>query len=226
MTIHDHLAALPLFSEMAPNEIDRIAAGTTELQVLRGDMIFRQGDASTGIHLLVSGQVKLSLLSPSGNEKVVQLINPGQSFGEALMFLEKPYIVSAQALNNSLLLHVSKDAVFEQIERNPRFARSMLAGLSRRLHLLMKDVESYSQRSAAQRLIGYLLRDENDAPPGASGSRSIVLPAYKGIIASRLNLSQEHFSRTLRELTEKGLIEVSGRVITVLDIEKLRAYGA
>jgi CRP/FNR family transcriptional regulator, dissimilatory nitrate respiration regulator len=226
MTIRDYLASLPLFSEIALDEMDRIAAHTTEMQVLSGDMVFRQGDPSTGIHLLVSGQVKLSLLSPSGNEKVVQLVDPGHSFGEALMFLEKPYIVSAQALNNSLLLHVAKEAVFEQIERNPRFARTMLAGLSRRLHLLMKDVESYSQRSATQRLIGYLLRDDDDAAPSASVPRSITLPTYKGIIASRLNLSQEHFSRTLRELTEKGLIQVSGRVITVLDIEKLRAYGA
>ncbi len=69
------------------------------------------------------------------------------SFGEALMFMDKPYIVMAQTLADSLLLHVSKQAVFDELERDPAFARKMLAGLSRRLHGLIADVEAYSLQS-------------------------------------------------------------------------------
>lgn len=223
-TVYACLASLPLFSEISPEEIGRIAEGTLEIRVSRGGMVFRQGDPARGIHIVVTGQVKLALPLPEGGEKVVQIVGPRCSFGEALMFMEKPYIVSAQALKDSLLLHVCKETLFEEIERDPKFARKMLTGLSRRLHLLINDVESYSRRSAAQRLIGYLLGLEEETAPDSAAPPRVILPASKGIIASRLNLSQEHFSRTLRDLVEQGLIAVSGRMITLLDVEKLRGY--
>jgi CRP-like cAMP-binding protein len=223
--IQSFLVNLPLFKEMAAEEIDRIAAGTRELHVPRGEILFHRGDPCLGFHLVVYGQVKLAFTSPQGGEKVVEIIGPGHSFGEALMFMDKPYIVSAQTLADSLLLHVSKQTVFDELERDPGFARKMLAGMSRRLHGLISDVEAYSLRSGTQRVIGYLLRDES-ADLGDSIPGPIVLPASKAIIASRLNLTPEHFSRILHELAEVGLIKVSGREITVPDIDKLRTYGA
>jgi CRP/FNR family transcriptional regulator, dissimilatory nitrate respiration regulator len=216
----DFLSKLPLFNELAPEELDHIASSTSELHVARGEAIFMRGDPCVGFHTVVYGQVKLSFVSPGGSEKVVEIIGPGHSFGEALMFMEKPYIVSAHALQDSLLLHVAKSAVFEELERDPKFARKMLAGLSRRLHGLICDVEAYSLRSGAQRVIGYLLKE--DAP---SGGGQVRLPVGKNVLASRLNLTPEHFSRILNELSGQGLIEVDGRDITIPDIEKLRDYG-
>ena len=126
------LANLPLFKELAPAEIDRLAAGTTELFVPRGEIVFQRGDPCVGFHVVVYGQVKLSFVTPQGGEKVVEIISPGFTFGEALMFMDKPYIVMAQTLADSLLLHVAKEAVFDGLEHDPGFARRMLAGLSRR----------------------------------------------------------------------------------------------
>jgi CRP-like cAMP-binding protein len=217
--IQDFLAALPMFSDLAPSELDQLALSTQELQIARGARIFGRGDACVGFHTVVYGQVKLSFVSPGGVEKVVEIIGPGHSFGEALMFMEKPYIVSADALDDSLLLHVSKAAVFDMLERDPRFARKMLAGLSRRLHGLICDVEAYSLRSGAQRVIGYLLKDEKLADGDC-----ITLPVGKAVLASRLNLTPEHFSRILHELVDGGMIEVDGKAITIRDMERLRTY--
>ena len=127
------LANLALFKELGEAEIERVAAGTTEMHVPRGEILFNKGDPCLGLHLVVYGQVKLSFIAANGSEKVVEIIGPGFSFGEALMFMEKPYILMAQALADSLVLHVSKQTVFDEIERDPGFARRMLAGLSRRL---------------------------------------------------------------------------------------------
>jgi CRP-like cAMP-binding protein len=217
------LANLPLFKELAPAEIDRIAAGTTELHAPRGEILFNKGDPCVGFHLVIYGQVKLSFVTPQGSEKVVEIIGPGYSFGEALMFMDKPYIVMAQALADSLLLHVSKQAVFDGIEHDPGFARRMLAGLSRRLHGLITDVESYSLQSGTQRVIGYLLRHDVD-PASAAGPYTVTLPTSKAIVASRLNLTPEHFSRILHDLSAAGLIEVEGRDVRILDATKLRNY--
>jgi len=222
--VQSFLANLPLFNDMAQEELDRFAAGTTEVRVSRGEILFHRGDPCVGFHVVVYGQVKLAFTSPQGGEKVVEIIGPGYSFGEALMFMEKPYVVFAQTLADSLLLHVSKSVVFEELNRDHRFARKMLAGLSRRLHGLIGDVEAYSLRSGAQRVVGYLLRQDEDHVDAEKRAYTVTLPTSKAIVASRLNLTPEHFSRILHELTEAGLIGVSGRDIAILDAERLRSY--
>jgi CRP/FNR family transcriptional regulator, dissimilatory nitrate respiration regulator len=217
------LRNLPLFRELAEEEIERVTAGTRELRVKRGDFLFQKGDPPLGFHIVVYGQVKLMLITPGGDEKVIEIIGPGQSFGEAVMFMDKPYPVTAAVLADSMLLHVAKDVVFEGIDRDPVFARRMIAGLSRRLHHLIIDVESYLMHSATQRVIGYLLRPDHDHDESSEQTR-VTLPVSKSVIASRLNITPEHFSRVLNELSGARLIEVEGRDVNILDRAKLSGY--
>lgn len=221
-----YLSVLPLFSDMSPIELRQVADGCTLRRLTRGDMVFRMGDACHEFHVVVTGQVKLFVLSPAGQEKVVELIGPGQSFGEAIMFTGRTYILSAQSLVDTLLLTVSKDAVISEIQRDHRFALRMLAGVSRRLHGLVHDVEAYALHSGLQRVIGFLLRDQalEDAEPGAV--RTVTLPVSKATIASRLSLTPEYFSRVLHELEAHGLIEIERRDIRILDAQRLSAYQA
>ena len=214
------LANLPMFSDMSPRDLDRVASGTVPSYYAKGQSVFQCGDPCSGFHVVVYGQVKLGFTSPQGIEKVVEIVRPGQSFGEALMFLEQPYIVFAQALVDSMLLHVAKNVVLDELAREPGFARRMLSGLSRRLHGLVRDVEAYTLRSGQERLIGYLLAD---APDTANGEPvEVQLTPGKGVIASRLNMTPEHFSRILHELAAGGLIEVNGRSVRIPDIARLR----
>ena len=217
------LSHIPLFNSLAPEEIARIARGTREVHAAKGDILFHKGDPCNGFHLLVYGQMKLAFTSSQGTEKVVEILSQGQSFGEAVMFMEKPYIVFAQALSDSLLLHISKAAVFDELQRDHNLGRKMLAGMAMRLHQLMTDVESYSLHSGKERIIGYLLR-ELPANSQDATQVTVQLPTNKGIIASRLNLSQEHFSRILHELTNDGLIVVEGRKIHIPSVPNLRKH--
>lgn len=221
--VRSFLANLPLFRELSEEEIERLARGTREAHAPRGQILFRRGDRCEGFHVIVFGQVKLAFNSADGTEKVVEIMGPGQSFGEAVMFMEKPYPVYSQTLADSLLLHIAKATVFEEIERDPGFARRMIAGLSRRLHGLIGDLEAYTLQSGTQRVIGFLL---NAVPEGAADGAAVELrlPASKGVIASRLNLTPEHFSRILHELAAVGLIEVDGRSFSILDVDGLRQY--
>ena len=215
------LANVPLFNGLEADDIARIARGTREVNAARGDILFHKGDQASGFYLIVYGQVKLAFTSAQGNEKVVDILSQGQTFGEAVMFMDKPHMVYAQTLSDSQLLHIAKAVIIEELENDPKLGRKMIAGLSIRLHHLVTDVESYSLHSGRQRIIGYLLRDNIDSD---EKSLSVTLPTNKGIIASRLNLTQEHFSRILHELSEKGLILVKGRKISIPDVEKLRTY--
>jgi CRP-like cAMP-binding protein len=217
------LTHIALFNGLAPEEIARIAHATREVHILKGETLFHRGDTCTGFHLVVYGQIKLTFTSAQGNEKIVEIISQGQSFGEAIMFLDKPYVVSAQALTDAMLLHVSKTAIFEELEHDYNLARKMLAGMATRLHQLMNDVESYSLHSAKQRIIGYMLRELPESDQNGTDV-ILTLPSNKGTIASRLNLTQEHFSRILHELTDLGLIVVEGKKIHIPSVANLRKH--
>jgi CRP-like cAMP-binding protein len=221
-----YLSVLALFSDLSLVERERIAQGCQLRRLSRGDMVFRMGEACEAFHVVVLGQVKLYVASPSGQEKVIELVGAGSSFAEAMMFLEKPYIINAQALVDTLLISVSKQAVFSEIERDPRFCKHMLAGISRRLHGLVQDVEGYALHSGMQRLIGYLLRDVEDTDAATIGVVTVSLPVSKATIASRLSLTPEYFSRVLHELEAEGLIAIDKREIRILDVQRLAGYGS
>ncbi len=239
-----YLAVLPLFQEMTPVELQRLAEGCRLRRLARGDNVFRVGEPCEEFHVTVMGQVKLFAISPAGQEKVIELVGPGNSFAEALMFTDKPYIINAQALTDTLLLSVSKRAVVGEIERDSRFAMRMLAGISRRLHGLVHDVQAYALHSGLQRVIGYLLRDLPEesadaaemsladagfgAPckPSSEPARElrVSLPVSKATIASRLSLTPEYFSRVLHELEGEGLITIDKREIRIPDPARLARF--
>lgn len=217
------LGRMPLFSALTPSHLAPIIAATREKRLAKGEMLFQKGDPPKGFYVIVFGQIKLAFPSSQGNEKVVEILGPRQSFGEAVVFMDRPYPVFAEALADTLLLHIAKDAVFKLLETDISFARALLAGLSMRLHSLISDVESYSLRSSAQRVIGYLLQH---CPHEAEceGRLELTLPTSKQVIASRLNLTPETLSRIFHDLSNAGLIEVHGRQITVPDLVRLREY--
>jgi CRP/FNR family transcriptional regulator, dissimilatory nitrate respiration regulator len=220
-----YLAQLPLFSDLEPAQRERLAVGCRMRRVARGDEVLRVGDPCDAFHVVVVGQVKLFVLSPSGQEKVIELIGQGGSFAEALMFLGKACVVNAQALADSLLLSVQRTTVLEELRRDDRFALRLLAGLSRRLHGLVQDVQAYALQSGVQRVIGYLLRDQ-EPDEGSAGVVTVSLPVSKLTVASRLSLTPEYFSRVLRELELAALIEMDGRDIRIPDVRRLAAYQA
>lgn len=219
------LAHLPLFQELNPEQLQSIAAGTRERRLPRGELLFQKGDVPRGFYVIVVGQVKLAFPSVQGHEKVVDIMGPRQSFGEAVMFMDRPYPVFAEAVQDALLLHVSQGVVFDMIDSDPCFARKLLAGLSQRVIGLVQDVEWYSLRSSVQRVIGYLLDHCPDTSTlDLEKSATLTLPTSKQNIASRLNLTPETLSRVFHDLTERGLIQVSGKDILIADIDALRKF--
>ena len=215
------LARLPLFEALDAPALERLAAGATRVTLSRGQTLFRKGERTAGLYLVVYGEIKLIASSPARGARLSGIVGPGKSFGEPVMFLERPAPVDAQAASDALLLHLPQALVFAEIERNPRFARRMLAGLAQRVERLVRELDRQSIGSGSERLAAYLLRHRN----GESGPIELTLPAPKAEIASLLNLTPEHFSRVLHELAAAGVLSVQGRRITVPDPERLEAVS-
>jgi len=221
-SVAEILSRQPLFRGLSVDELQLIATGSREFRARKHEVLFQKGDMADGMHVLVMGQVKLALPSANGSEKVVHMCGPGSTFGEAVLFLERPYPVSAQATVDSIVLLIAKRTLLEAMDASPQLSRKMLASLSVRLHELLDDMESCTLRSSAQRVVCFL---NQSLPAFEEGPYDIHLPASKQTIASQLNLAPETLSRVLGHLADSGLIKVKGRTITVLNCRQLREFN-
>lgn len=210
------LAALPLFKSLDRASVERLAAATTRRTVKRGERVFSKGEVLTGMYVLVYGEVRL-LASGKRSKRLTGVVRPGRSFGEPMMFLERPAVIDAEAASDALVLYLPKETVFDEIERNPVFARRVIAGLSERIEALVNDAERRGMGSGRDRLIQYVVRNARQENGGAV----LQLPGPKAFVASHLHITPEHFSRLLHELAADGLIEIRARRITVPDLQRL-----
>lgn len=211
----------PIFSALTDEQLKRLQSSISMCKLSQGAHLFSQGEEAKSFYLLLSGQVRLYRLSPSGQEKVVELVNPGQTFAEALIFQDLPtYPLNAQALVDSELLVISGNGFVELLSGSVESCFKVMASLSMRLRKLLGEIDALTLQNSGLRVANYLLhlRDEENM--------EVKLPAAKQVIASRLSIQPETFSRTLHALSDSGLIEVDGQVIRFLDIEALRNYSS
>lgn len=209
-----------LFKELGHDQIERIALQSRVIDFSRGQSVFNRGDRAIGLYILLEGQLKLGLTSPQGAEKIISIISPGESFGEAVLYLERQFPIYAEAIQDSKILLVPKNLIFSMLYSDPHYALKMLAGLSIRMHQLIQNIEMLSLQSSTQRFIAYMLQ----ISATAKDATKIKLPANKLTIASLLNLTPETLSRILTKLKQLELIEVEGGSLTIADIKKLRNY--
>ncbi len=220
-SIEEILSRQPLFRGLSESELRMLALRTREYRVRKQEMLFNKGEMPLGIHVVVMGQIKLFIPAHNGWEKVIHMEGPGCTFGEAVAFLDKPYPVSAQAVQESIVLLVSSEAMAQAMTSSHMLCRKMLSSLSVRLHELLTDIEACTSRTSMQRVICFLTQQA----PRDRNRYEVALSVSKQTIASQLNLAPETLSRVLGQLSSEGLIAVNGRTITVIDGERLRNFG-
>lgn len=208
------LAHQPLFRNLDADQLALMTAACQQINVDKHQFVFHRGDPANGLYVVAVGNIKLAVPAANGQEKVIEFFAPGEAFGEAFMFLDKPYMVEAQALEDSLLIWIDKQDIYAAIDHDPSFARRMLAGLSVRLHTLVKDIETVNLQNAMQRVVAYLL-----SQPREDGQTRF--PFNKSIIASKLGLTPETLSRLLHQLADAGLITVEGKRVHIPDVAAL-----
>jgi CRP-like cAMP-binding protein len=212
------LAELSLFADLAPGCLDELADGTCNVIFQKGQAIFRAGDIVAHMHVLVSGQVKLSLSCRRGNERVLELVDPGQAFGQAELFVPGPYLISAFAVQPAHVLAIRRDTLFRVMAKDSRIARRIIEVLARRQLETEADLIAQNSWTPGQRLLGYLL--ELAGPHRkATGETTVTLETSKKVLASRFDMQPETLSRNLRDLNEAGLIVVNRNRVLLRNAE-------
>ncbi len=217
--IESILCKLPMFARVARAPLHRLARKATLMQAGKDTLLYAHGDPPTGCYALASGLVKLSLRAPDGAQKVLRLVGPGETFAESAVFDQRPQPVTAVALADSALVFLPAQALHDLLQHDHAFARSLPAILSQGIHMLIADIEAYSLCSGMQRIAAFLC---SLADPSEPAPARVRLPANKTVIASRLGVTKETFSRLLHDLTGQGLVEVVRRDIVLRDPRRLR----
>lgn len=209
-----------LLQPLDDEQFDEILHTSHATQLPENSILFEQGAVLTDIYLLISGGIKLQRLAPNGDEKVIEIIRPGQTFAEAVLFLGgSKYPVSAITVSPSTVVAIHAETYLKLLHNSNTLCKNLLGKLSQRLHWMVNEVDRLTLHNATFRLVDYLLSHVSDDNHERAG---VSLVAPKHVIASRLSIKPETLSRTLKDLSKQGLINLEGPQIELLNIEKLR----
>lgn len=209
-----------LLQPLEAEQFDEVVQTCHATQLSENSILFEQDDVLTNIYLLVSGSIKLQRMSPNGDEKVIEIIRPGQTFAEAVLFFGgSRYPVSAIAVSSSIVVGIQAKMYLKLLNTSNSLCINLLGNLSQRLHWMVNEVDRLTLHNATFRLVDYLL---GHIPEDQYDRADFSLAAPKHVIASRLSIKPETLSRTLKELSRQGLIKLDGAQIELVDITKLR----
>ena len=222
MSYFDHnlkgiLTHASFYQSLDNSQLERVVAATQCIRLKKDTTVVQRGDVSHGVYWIVYGQVSLTCLFLNGGEKVVALLDSNKCFGIGEMLLNKPFLTNALTTDDTMLLLTRPEPIMQIAQENFSFACEIMTCMGRQFYTLMADIESYSLFSAKQRMVQFLMRQssrQNDAD-------TVELLANKNLIASRLSLTPETFSRVLRDLSDAGVISVSGKHIHILDRQQM-----
>ncbi len=214
-----------LFSVLDDSQLERVATMGMPTSLRDGEQLFTTGDKAKVFYLVLEGQVKLFRLASSGDEKVIEIVLPGNTFAEALMFQSQhTFPVSAQAIGDVKLLAFSHSSFLKLLRESVDTCFRLMGDMSARLRHMIMEINDLTLQNATGRVAGYICGQVHGRG-GNGGGDGFDLSAPKGVLASRLSVKPETFSRILHNLMEKNIISVKGGHIDVLDVRQLRAIA-
>ncbi len=184
--------------------------------------LFERGDAVTHFYGILSGWVKLFRLQPDGAEVVIEVFGPSESFAEGAIRMDG-YPVSAEIVEDAQLLAIPVSAYIERLRTDPEMAMRTCAILADHLNRLVRRIELDAGCSSTQRVCAFLFKFHEPAQ-GGIGSARVKLPYEKSLVAGRLGMRAETFSRALNSLQNLG-VTVNRREIRIADPELLRRHA-
>ncbi len=211
-----------LFSGLNEADLASLATITVRRSFAKGETLFSEGDGAAGFYLLVSGHIKMCRVSSDGREKVLHFVRPGETFAEAAFFGDGTYPADARAVESGEVLFLPKQGFMELMTDKPQFGLNLVVSLSLALRRFVRQIEELTFADVASRLASFLIKRAAEQSTSYNGITYLELGIKKGELAAQLGTAGETVSRTFRKLKEEGIIELDGRKVTVLNMDRLQ----
>jgi CRP/FNR family transcriptional activator FtrB len=215
----DTIPKILLFSTLEPSLLARIAAISTSIRATLGDRLFDMGEHPACLYIVQSGQVALGRPGVDGEFVAVEVLRAGEFFGTPAVLIERPSVMAAQVLEDSEIIGVAAQGLRELLRAEPAVAAAMLASLANSYRALVRQVVDLKSRSVAQRLGCYLLLLAHE-----QGTRDVLLPFEKRLLASRLGTTPESLSRAFGVLRTCGVATL-GRKVALGNVPVLTQFA-
>lgn len=218
------LANFKLFSGVSNTHLEPLEDALVKRELGPDNLIFQRGEEPSGFYLILSGRVKVFRNSFRGQEQIIGVFGPGDSFAEAALF-RPGYPASSVTMVPTELIFVEKERFLKRLGDNPQLALRLLVGMSAKQHHLVNLIEDLSLRDARGRLCHYL----SSLVPNSSGSGQIQvqLPVTQVTLAQLFGITEETLSRSVRSLRKDGVLAPTTKGGFVIhDLERLKkAYA-
>ena len=209
-----------LFSSLTDIQMDRVYKHSELIRLDDSQLLFDQGQEVKYFYLVLSGRFKLFRVSPDGLEKIIEIVPAGEVFAEALMFMDQPfYPVSSAALSATEVVGIDAKDFKAMLWDSVDTCLLLLGDMSFRLRKLVHEIDTLTLHSGSCRVASYLLQQ---APQDMN---SFDLDTAKNVIAARLSIKPETFSRIIKNLKNQGILSIDGSRVTIHDIKALKALS-
>ena len=215
------LSKVPVFSGLSESELSFPAQRAVQRQYGPGETVFMEGQACAGLYVVQSGHVRIFKTSVNGREQVLNIDGPGSSIAELPVFDGGSYPASVAAVDDAVLLFVSKQDFQSLCLTHPQVALKVLRVVGARLRRLVGIIEELSFATVRHRLAAFLLRSAQREGRQTPAGTEILLPASNQELASQIGTVRELVSRNLSRLQAAGLIQVDGRTVLILNLKAL-----
>jgi CRP-like cAMP-binding protein len=223
LILPEELRRNPLFAGLDQAQLSRVLQTAQVIKLDGGEHLFEAQQEARQFFMVRSGAIRLYLSSPDGSEKVLHLVTPGQTFAEAITFMDSQrYPVNASAVGKGEVIAFSNATFREILQQSTDTCFRLMADLSAWLKRQIDEIDALTLQNATLRFTNYLL---HHIPAGQLHDVQIELAAPKHVIASRLSIKPESFSRILRNMQQSGLISVDSNTICIKDVEALSTHS-
>ncbi len=201
-------------------ELVKLAECKTSITIKKGDTIFEEGDTINGIYCVKDGVCKLSKLSPNGKDQIVKLIKKGELLGQRSLISEEPVNLSAVALEDMQVCFIPKSEVMGFFDKNNQFSMNVMKTICGDLKESDENIVNMAQKTVKERLAETLLHLHDTY--GINEDNSLKIQLSREELASMIGTATESCIRLLSDFNKLGLIELTGKKITLKDISKLK----
>ncbi|MBK8190985.1 MAG: Crp/Fnr family transcriptional regulator [Vampirovibrionales bacterium] len=212
----DAIRSIAFFAGLSQEDVSLIAGFTQPKRYSANELIFGEGDAATAFYWVRSGRVQVYKIGPDGKEMILHLFAAGDTFAEFPIFGgEATYPANALCLEDTTVLRIDGPAFRALAETRPAMLLKMLSQFSLRLREFNQRIEDLSLRNVDARLAKYLLSVSENTPARAA------ITVQKKTLAAILATIPETLSRSFRKLSQKGMIEMQGHEVIILNRDGL-----
>ncbi len=205
------LEQLPIFDSLDKKHMAQLEGITRQILAKKGSLLFAPGDTTHGFYAVLDGAVRLYSVSSRGKEITQRIVGARCTFAEASVFSDI-YNCYAEALKDSTVCLIRKDAFLQLIQRNSQFATTWIRILSFEMVHLCKRIEELSLKSPGERIASYLLLLSE-----LQNTLTVKLPVHRKSIATLLGMTHETFYRTTKDLENERLVRFDKERVEILN---------